>query len=50
MSSADSISYTFNERIEELKRGDEEDYGYEVSAPLYDEVAITKSYVHQKII
>ena len=32
--------------IEELKRGDEEDYGYEVSAPLYDEVAITKSYVH----
>lgn len=32
--------------IEELKRGDEDDFGYEVSTPKYDEVALTKSYVH----
>ena len=37
---------TLMKEIEELKRGDEDDYGYEVSTPLYDEVSITKSYVH----
>lgn len=37
---------TLMKEIEDLKRGDEDDYGYEVSAPLYDEVSITKSYVH----